>query len=355
MSDPILTPEQLQALHDLAQFDPKLAEHVRQYDTEALHHSLEPASLRPVRSRWTAAELAAADFPEPKWAVPDLLPVGLSFLAGRPKLGKSWLGLQIAHAVGTGGRVFNTVVSKGKVIYLALEDSPRRLKKRMEKQNIPACEDIVFYTRWTPFQEGGLVELANEVTINGYTLVIVDTLSRAIGKADQLDQAEMTTIIGNLQQLATNADIAILLIDHHRKQNGFESNPIDDILGSTAKAAVADAALGLYREQGKHGATLKVTGRDLEEHDLALEFDSLTCCWQSLGAADDVREDSAQGDVMTAIRALAEDGKAPTTTRIAKFLSKNEGYISHVLGDLIATGKVRKGQKIGREQPYEPS
>jgi hypothetical protein len=59
------------------------------------------------KTTWTAAELLATQFPEPRWAVPDLVPVGLSFLAGRPKVGKSWLALQMAIAVGTGGRVLD--------------------------------------------------------------------------------------------------------------------------------------------------------------------------------------------------------------------------------------------------------
>ena len=45
---------------------------------------------------WTAAEFFATDFPPPVFVVEELLPRGLSILAGRPKLGKSWLLLQIA-------------------------------------------------------------------------------------------------------------------------------------------------------------------------------------------------------------------------------------------------------------------
>ena len=54
---------------------------------------------------WAVAELYAADFPAPRFVVADLVPAGLTILAGRPKLGKSWLALQTAAAVGTGGSV----------------------------------------------------------------------------------------------------------------------------------------------------------------------------------------------------------------------------------------------------------
>jgi len=39
----------------------------------------------------TAKELMEAEFPPPSWIVPDLIPQGLSIMAGKPKIGKSWL------------------------------------------------------------------------------------------------------------------------------------------------------------------------------------------------------------------------------------------------------------------------
>lgn len=67
--------------------------------------SLRAADPEPPKRVWSASDLLSATFPDPKFAVPELLPVGLVVLAGRPKLGKSWLPLQIAVAVGSGGMV----------------------------------------------------------------------------------------------------------------------------------------------------------------------------------------------------------------------------------------------------------
>ena len=75
---------------------------VRTYPGLAL---LVATAMRQRRPRWTMAELMAAGFPRAGWVVPGLLPTGLSTLAGRPKMGKSWLALQVACAVGAGGRV----------------------------------------------------------------------------------------------------------------------------------------------------------------------------------------------------------------------------------------------------------
>jgi len=58
----------------------------------------------------------------------------LTILAGRPKIGKSGLALNIAIAVASGGLVFGSVqVETGSVLYLALVDTQRRLQSRLEQ------------------------------------------------------------------------------------------------------------------------------------------------------------------------------------------------------------------------------
>jgi hypothetical protein len=303
------------------------------------------------KTRWTTGELLGTDFPESRWAVPDILPVGLTFLAGRPKLGKSWLALQLAVAVGTGGAVLGRSVTQGSVAYYALEDSARRLALRLKAQAAPAGADITFFTTCRPFGDGGFVDLEAELQCRDYRLCVIDTFSRAAGRADQSDPAAMTAMLGELQSLAMKQDTALLLIDHHRKSaGGLECNPVDDILSSTAKAAVADCAMGLYRD--KTGVVLKLIGRDMEERALALRWDALSSQWQCLGDAEQVQRDSLRGAVLTAIEELTSAGQAATTRRIALHLDKDDGNISRTLAELIHDGKIKRGAKRGRDVPY---
>jgi hypothetical protein len=59
-------------------------------------------------STFTAAELLAMELPEVRWIVPGLLPEGVTLLAGKPKLGKSWMALGIAIATAMGGVALGT-------------------------------------------------------------------------------------------------------------------------------------------------------------------------------------------------------------------------------------------------------
>jgi hypothetical protein len=89
----------------------------------------EGSPLNPI----TARKLMETDYPTPQFLVPGLIVEGLTLLAGRPKIGKSWLALACAVAVATGGEFLGRKATQGEVLYLALEDSPRRIKKRLRE------------------------------------------------------------------------------------------------------------------------------------------------------------------------------------------------------------------------------
>lgn len=344
------SPQFMQAV-DTVKDHPLFVGAVRKFYTAKFNGS--EGEDQPAKVRWTAAELLHTQFPETKWAVPGILPEGLSILAGRPKLGKSWMALQIAHAVGMGGCVLGKRVERGNVLYLALEDGPKRLQERLMLQQVPDEAWITFITDWKPLSDGGLPDLEGELTTKDYRLIVIDTFSRATGgRDDQQDMQDMTRIMGALQKLALLNGEAILLVDHHKKPGAFNSDPIDDILGSTGKAAVADCALGLYRERGKPGATLRITGRDMPDSDMVLSWDGQLCCWQYEGMADQVREDSERGRVLMAVKALQENGELPTTKNISTYTGVAQPNVSTCLQTLVTDGKVKRGDKVGVQQPY---
>lgn len=299
---------------------------------------------------WTVADLMTTEFPPVKWLIESLLTVGLVVLAGRPKLGKSWFALQLAIAVALGGMVLGRRVNPGKVLYLALEDNPRRLQDRLRKQRATVNAAIDFRFEWQPLTKGGTADLMTAINEQGYSLIIIDTISRALGHADQLDQADMNVTFGSLQRLAMEKDVCVLLIDHHRKSAGGAGDVIDDVMGATSKVGVADAAIGIYRERGQSGATLKISGRDVDDQELAIQFDSELFTWQLMGTAAGVKSESVQGQILDALEEL---GGSATAAKIAQWLGRDRSNVRSELLELAAKGIVRRGAKDGREIPYE--
>lgn len=303
----------------------------------------------------SAYELLTTDWPEPTWAIPGLLPAGLTILGGRQKLGKSWLSLQLSQAVALGGMVLGERVQHGSVLYLALEDNWRRLQARMLKQQWPrdaaaVCDFLTlreFIDNVGDLRNGGGKKLAKAIAHKKYRLVVIDTLSRAIW-GNQSDVDEMTRWLSPLQLISLDTNCAIVLVDHHRKTMGTDTDVISDLLGSQAKGGVADTIWGLYRERGKPGAKLAITGRDVEERTLALSWDHVTGCWQLDGNAEDIALTDQRAKILDALHANGPS----SLTAVVQFTGEDKGNTYKRLQDLVAAHLVWV-EGSGRGAKYE--
>lgn len=92
--------------------------------------------------------------PPTKFCVDTLLPQGLCILGGSPKVGKSWLVLDLCVHVAQGSPLWGLDVTRGEVLYLCLEDSERRIQERLNTitDNVP--EGLYFATGCTSIESG---------------------------------------------------------------------------------------------------------------------------------------------------------------------------------------------------------
>ena len=88
--------------------------------------------------------------------IDGLLYAGAYFLAGAPKIGKSFLVAQIAYHVGTGQPLWGYEVHQGSVLYLALEDDYGRLQGRMSRMFGVGDEGSVFFSVQAKLLSDGL-------------------------------------------------------------------------------------------------------------------------------------------------------------------------------------------------------
>jgi RecA-family ATPase len=266
--------------------------------------------------------------------IPDLLPTGLVLLAGRAKIGKSPLALQIAVAVGVGGRIFGRPAPQGNVLYLALEDSARRMKHRLLKQNAPATATIQFEFTWEALFEQGGQALLSQLDRQRYSLVIIDTWARLLGTIPTGQAERLNAYLYLLWSTAIERNMTILLIDHQRKGSG------DTLLdGSTpVKTGPFDLVMELQRDRGKKNATLKRTEHTIEKQELTLHFDRDTCCWECLDDAKTLAGSEREQEVLQAIARLG----TPTHRELVEATGQERSNCFRRIQDLIAKGKVRQ-------------
>ncbi|MFF0129988.1 AAA family ATPase [Streptomyces mirabilis] len=246
---------------------------------------LQPAQQR-IRTAWTADELMATEFPAPKWAVPGIISEGVNLLAGPPKVGKSWLSLGLALSVAAGGQAMDSVpVESGPVLYLALEDTPRRLQTRMRKilgsDRAPAS--LTLATSCPPLPQGGNEAIAQWCERNPEArMVVIDVFAKMRGtsapgaSAYDADYAA----VGHAKRIADHYGIAVVLVHHVRK--AASDDFLAEVSGTNGLAGAADATLVLKRSRGQADGVLHVTGRDVDEAEYALRFYAEAGAWQLL-------------------------------------------------------------------------
>jgi hypothetical protein len=299
------------------------------------------------RMSYTSDSLLDTDFPAPRWVVEGLLSVGLATLCGRPKAGKSWMALQLAYAVASGQPFLGYPTTKGKVIYYALEDYPPRIKARMETQGWGRGIPVVFKFSL----EGGFDEVVGAIAKERPLLTIIDTFARATkSKVKHDDVGSVTDALDPLQASAFAYDSVVLTLDHLRKASNNSVDWLDDIINTTGKTAVPDTIWGLYRERSQSAATLRATGRDIgDQKALSLAFDQDSCLWVPTGEGNGHNSASKQR-VLESVKGL---GGRATTTEIASHTGMHKANVSRELAELVQEGKLKQGERKGRETPYE--
>jgi DNA-binding CsgD family transcriptional regulator len=287
---------------------------------------------------WTDTELWNADLPEPSWLVEGLIPeTGLILLAGKPKIGKSWLALDIATGLAKGGEVAGIQAERqANTLYFALEDTPRRLKKRLKIIEEEPSGKCRIATHWGKITPESLQALEKEIQGKNIKALIIDPLEKMKPKGDKnanLYSAEYE-ILGALKDLADRLNIAIIVIHHLRK--GEVDDPLEAVLGTTAIIGAVDTILVLKRTRGEADATLFVTGREIEDKEVALEFEAGK--WKVIG---DAREVAITREEKKVLQALRELGGVASPKEIAELAEMNPNTVKTALRRLAGENKVK--------------
>lgn len=177
----------------------------------------EISSFEPV----DAETLLATPLPPVRWLIPDLLPTVLSLLAGASKSGKSWFCLWLCLQLAQGGEIWGRAVQPQIVLYLSLEDTPKRIQNRLSRlTEAPVPSRLYFQTRCEAIGEGLEFELELFLAKHPETgLIVIDTLQKV-----RIDTQNSGVYAGDyqdmsaLKSIADSHNVGILVVHHLRKQ-----------------------------------------------------------------------------------------------------------------------------------------
>jgi AAA domain len=312
-------------------------------------------SAAPAQASWrdyvfTAAELQRQIFAPVSYCVPHLIPEGLTMIAGKPKIGKSWLALDICIAVAAGRSCLgDRKPIQGDVLYAAMEDNPRRLQRRIDKLLSPVSAQwpkrLTLANSWRRLDKGGVNDIRQWIEHAAEPrLIVLDTLASVKPIRTAQGYTEDYESIAELHRLASETGVSIILLHHTRKMEA--EDPVDTVSGTLGLAGCADSVLILARSP--QGTTLYVRGRDIEEAEHAVTFDNNGCRWTILGNAVDVHRSNERGSILAVLSEAPEPMGPSEIAAVAKMPVNNAKQLLH---KMAAAGEV---EKIGRGQYVHP-
>jgi len=203
-----------------------------------------------------------------KFVIDSYLPEGLALLVGKPKVGKSWLALDWAIVVASGGAAFGDIdVEPGDVLYLSLEDNQRRLRDRFLQalRERPQPERLHIATEWPRLNAGGADEIEAWCNrVKQPRLVVIDVFGKVRPERSSKESLYDNDYqaLAPLKKIADDRQLAVLVL-HHLSKRRDTDNPFDAVSGTTGFTGAADTVLILKRSP--QGVTLYSRGRDLQE------------------------------------------------------------------------------------------
>ena len=287
-------------------------------------------------------------FKEPEesttWLLDGILPTGgFSVVVAKPKVGKSTLARTLALHTAKGESFLNRDVTKGVVIYLALEEKRTEIKRHFMAMMATGSEEIHIYTGGAPVDAIKQIREATERLKP--VLVIIDPLFRLTKVKDGNDYVQVTNALDPLLRLARDTGTHVLCVHHSPKG---ERNVEDCVLGSQAIFGSVDTLIVMKRlENYRTIQTRQRYGNDMEETILTFDKETRLVCIGGTRHEEDINM------VKKAILEFLLTQNEPITEAVI-----NQGVEGAVkfkckaLRELVAEGKVKREGKGSRGNPF---
>jgi len=220
-----------------------------------------PAELHENFSEPVSTLLGEPDTPI-EWLVEPLFATeNGGFIGAEPKVGKSWLGLELARCLASGAKFLGfSVPKKRRVLYIQEEDSKRRVLRRLRQliqgSGNPDPEDDYFRVAirkgFKIDQDKWRERLRNEIERFRPEIVIFDVFNE-IHTSDEQSQEKISAILRHFSELRRVHPCAFIILHHFRKADlrAPRARSGQNLRGSSALHGWAENSLYLEHRSPK--------------------------------------------------------------------------------------------------------
>lgn len=288
-----------------------------------------------------------------EFCIDNLLAQGLYILAGAPKVGKSWLALDMCLSIAKGEKVLGQQTTQGTALYLCLEDSYVRIQNRLYEITDEPAESLHFVIMSESIGNGLEEQIEDfQKEHSDLKVVYIDTLQMVRNESESSYSSDYKEL-SVMKALADKLGIAIVLVHHTRKCS--DSDPFNMISGSTGLSGCVDGSMVLIEtKRGSRKAKLHCVGRDIENAEISLLFDRDMKKWIVTDEPSDCkRKDNI---FLAALYVYLKEhinfyGTASELVNALKSVSDETFYPNRVTRDLVQNGYTLK--KYGIDFQYK--
>lgn len=296
----------------------------------------------------TLSELRGLDLQPPEFLIDGLLPKGVCLLGAPPKLGKSWMALDMAMQIAKGGWFLKRKCKQAGVLYLALEDSWYRVLQRSEKllNGEPAPKNFYIDINAEKIdpeeRESGLYKQLEDWFDRqpDVEFVIIDTLQlvRPSKQKGDDEYASVYRLLNSIRPFWQDRQIGFLLIHHTRKRSINDVDPFETFLGSQGLTGATDAMYLIQSNKGEDYCNFYGRGRDFEDVMEYIHRNEETCRWEMLGSRQEMegyldrQKYETNPIVLTIRKILNESNGLPVDILISELKDRIQADLGVVVG-----------------------
>jgi hypothetical protein len=169
-----------------------------------------------------------------------------AIFAGSSKAGKTWLLLDLAVAIASGGRFLKWQTTPGRVLFINLEIHPAFFRERLQailsKHGLTTLDQLDVWTlRGQDTQaEELLPSLADRVRGANYSLIVIDPIYKLMVGRSESSTSGAGLLCHGLERLMERSGAAIVYAHHFTKGNQSAKKAMDRMSGSGVFARDAD-------------------------------------------------------------------------------------------------------------------
>ncbi|HEY0931781.1 MAG TPA: AAA family ATPase [Gemmatimonas sp.] len=251
----------------------------------------------------------------------------LSSVYGPGKVGKSTMLADMAAHIARGQAWAGQRVAEGPVLWVDLEQGPRRLARTFAQLDAPTAARVAVWSDLGKVPEIGALRAT--IAALEPALVVIDSLGKFCQVDDENDNAAWQFALRPLEDLARSQRAAMVVIDHDRKGEGTHGRAMR---GASSKLAAFDAAIHVQRGSTLSTRKLEMVSREIGDFTFVVDRTE-----DGYRAATSTAE---QCKVLAALRALGDT----VSVEVLHHHLTNQGYemtpktVRNRLRDAVAKG-----------------